>query len=330
MNNIALQVALLAPGSVETGDNVVFDTTLFATDDISYDSTTGVITLSEAGRYAFDWWVATQSSASTNGAVFAVSVSGGGVILGCSPLKTGQVGGFAVIDVSAPPVSVSLTNQSTAAFFYAGAVPVKASLFVRNGLENLVDGNNTGALRGIGALSDYTMGNYAVALGYETTASGDNSHAEGSQNIASGDNSHAEGYANSASGFASHAEGQQTVASNFVAHAQGFFTVASGYASHAEGQRTNALDFASHAEGVSTSTNGHSGAHIMGQFGNADTDYSWFLANGTSDLNEGLSAKILGNGNAYIDVAWNVGGADYAEMQLAMFYRLLFRHRTKV
>lgn len=97
MNNIALQLALLASGSVEAGGNVIFDTTLFSTSGISYNSTTGVITLEEAGKYAFDWWVSTQS-ASGRGAAFAVSVSGGGTISGNSSVKTGQVSGFAVIE----------------------------------------------------------------------------------------------------------------------------------------------------------------------------------------------------------------------------------------
>jgi len=212
MNHIALQLALLASGSVGAGDHVIFDTTLFSTSGISYNHTTGVVTLNEAGQYAFDWWVATQSSASTNGAAFAVSVSGGGKVLGCSPIQTGQVGGFAVIKASAPPVLVSLTNESTAAFFYAGTVPVKASLFVRNGLENLVDGNAQGALRGIGALPNYTMGQYAVALGFDTTASGSASHAEGQYTTASGEAAHAEGWQTAASDEAAHAQGQYTIA----------------------------------------------------------------------------------------------------------------------
>ncbi len=313
MNDIALQLALLASGSVEAGGPVIFDTTLFSAGDISYNHTTGVVTLNEAGRYAFDWWVATQSSASAKGAAFAVSVSGGGTILGCSPLKTGQVGGFAVVYVSAPPVAVSLTNESAAAFFYAGAVPVKASLFVRDGLENLVDGNAQGALRGIAALSNYAMGLYAVALGFETKASGNYSNAEGFLTVAAGSASHAEGINTTASGDHSHAEGNNTTASGLFAHAEGGDTTALGNFSHAEGLSTTASGSASHAEGLSADTNGHAGAHIMGRFGEADTDYSWFLANGTDSQNLGLAAKILSNGEGHAS-AWMTGGADYAEL----------------
>jgi hypothetical protein len=56
------------------------------------------------------------------------------------------------------------------------------------------------------------------------------------------------------------------------------------------------------------------GSHTMGQYGRADAMYSWFLGNGTSSLDLSLAAKILQNGNAYIDVAWHGDGADYAEM----------------
>lgn len=241
-----------------------------------------------------------------------------------------------------------MINCSRATVVYARYVPVKASLLVTRhnqcNLQNLVDGNNTGAVRGIGAKDDYTMGEYATALGFETTASGNYSHAEGqgttasgyfashaegSGSTASGDYSHAEGATTTASGHSSHAEGRRTVASGDHAHAEGTFSTASGSTAHAEGFVTTATDigahsqgsfttasgFYSHAEGFETSTNGHIGAHIMGRMGNADTDYSWFLANGTNPpLDLGLAAKILGDGNAYIDVAWNTGGADYAEM----------------
>ena len=59
--------------------------------------------------------------------------------------------------------------------------------------KNIVDGNTTGALRGIGAKTNYTMGNYAVAEGEDTTASGDRAHAEGYLTVASGNIAHAEG-----------------------------------------------------------------------------------------------------------------------------------------
>ncbi len=59
-----------------------------------------------------------------------------------------------------------------------------------------------------------------------------------------------------------------------------------------------AIGRCSHAEGDFTNTNGHIGAHIMGRFGEASADFSWFLANSTSSSNKSIAARILNNGNA--------------------------------
>lgn len=109
-------------------------------------------------------------------------------------------------------------------------------------------------------------GDYAVAEGNNTLASGLNSHAEGQNTVASGSSSHAEGNsttasaprahaegsATTASGQFSHAEGQNTVASNTAAHAEGNGTTASGIYSHSEGHNTLASSDSSHAEGNAT------------------------------------------------------------------------------
>ena len=183
-------------------------------------------------------------------------------------------------------------------------------------------------MRGINTRSDYVMGVNAMAVGTSTLASGEAAFAEGSQTqatgnfahaegrltVASGPSSHAEGIETAAAGFGSHAEGDETNAVGDFSHAEGLGTRATGIASHAEGILTTASGNFSHAEGTGTSTNNFFGAHIMGSFGSAEAPYSWFLANGTSELNTGLAAKILHTGDAFIDHAWNGGGADYAEL----------------
>ena len=85
-----LQLERLAAGSIGTGTNVIFDSTVVSAGSISYDSATGVITLQDAGRYEFDWWAATQNSLSATGAGFTLVSSQGDVIIGNSPLKTGE------------------------------------------------------------------------------------------------------------------------------------------------------------------------------------------------------------------------------------------------
>ncbi|ANE47700.1 hypothetical protein SY83_17015 [Paenibacillus swuensis] len=203
---------------------------------------------------------------------------------------------------------------------------------VASGLYAHAEGQGTSAL----AINAHAEGEFTIASGvnshaegFESLASGQGSHAEGEQNTASGRASHAEGSLNLASGLFAHAEGQRTVASGDLSHAQGNQTTASGLAAHAEGALTTATEIASHAEGVNTvanallshtegqgtSANGLEGAHIMGRFGAAnELEYSWYLANGTSDVTPGLAAKILSNGDVKIDGTVSSPAADYAEM----------------
>lgn len=195
-------------------------------------------------------------------------------------------------------------------------------------LLNLVDGNNTGSIRGVGINDNYLMGQLATAIGLDTISSGNYSISEGNKTIASGQEAHATGFTTTASGRASFAEGSRTVASGSPSHAEGVFSEAIGVGSHAENFGTQAIGEFSHAEGDQTiasgplshtegfhvSASGFEGAHIMGKYGDADAEYSWFLGNGVTSSARGLAAKILNDGNAYIDVAWNTGGADYAEM----------------
>ncbi len=128
--SILLQVERLTAGAVEPGANVIFDSTVISSGNISYNSTTGVITIQEAGSYEFDWWVATQSSVSTIGAGFVLVSSQGDTIIGNSPIKTEEVVGVGVIEVVAAPVTVALGNNSGATIYYSTIVPVRASLAV--------------------------------------------------------------------------------------------------------------------------------------------------------------------------------------------------------
>nr|WP_092070608.1 peptidase G2 autoproteolytic cleavage domain-containing protein [Dendrosporobacter quercicolus]NSL48312.1 hypothetical protein [Dendrosporobacter quercicolus DSM 1736]SDM12654.1 Peptidase_G2, IMC autoproteolytic cleavage domain [Dendrosporobacter quercicolus] len=342
--NAFLQIERQTAGFIPAGNNVIFDSSLYSEGDILYTAATGEIALSQVGTFIVQWFVAVQSSIEAASSVFAVSVAGEGrAIIGNSPLKTGATAGYAIVRVDAAPVTIALVNQSGKDVWYSTVTPVKSSLIVfrGTGLEHLVDGSTAGSLAGIGTYFDYVMGEYAVALGYLSRASGLASHAEGYNTAAAGigahaegantsaptDGAHAEGIGGVASGQSSHAEGDNTTATDLGSHSEGRYTTAAGLASHAqngytqsssqyshaEGISTTSSGPASHAEGVQTTTAGFQGAHIMGTYGDAEMNFSWFLANGSGSA-RGLAAKILTTGEAYIDQNWNGGGADYAEM----------------
>jgi len=130
MSNIALQVERLAAGSVGSGGAVLFDNVLYSVGGISYNPATGVITFLGNGRYAVNWFVATQSSPSNIGVAFALVSDAGDDIVGNAPDKTGEVVGFGIINVTTAPVELRLVNVSGADVYYGVQVPVKASLVV--------------------------------------------------------------------------------------------------------------------------------------------------------------------------------------------------------
>ena len=116
-------------------------------------------------------------------------------------------------------------------------------------------------------------GEYSIAIGYQTTASGAMSHAEGYQTTASGRFSHAEGNVTIALKDYSHAEGYQTTASGDMSHAEGLSSLANGTCSHAEGWATKAYGESAHSEGyVTIASGGHS--HAEGHQTTASGDMS--------------------------------------------------------
>lgn len=129
MSNIALQIERIASGSVAVSGNVIFDTTVYSDGNISYNSTTGVITFNETGRYVINWWTVIQSTSSPNGVIFTLTSSQGDALVGNSPLRTGEVVGVGIINVSTAPATVSLVNTSLGSHVYS-SLPVKAALIV--------------------------------------------------------------------------------------------------------------------------------------------------------------------------------------------------------
>lgn len=168
---------------------------------------------------------------------------------------------------------------------------------------------------------DHTPGLNSVAVGNQTTASGDYSFAEGDHTIASEGCSHAEGGTTTASGQGSHAEGGNTTASGQGSHAEGGYTVASGQGSHAEGGYTTASEVGSHAEGGYTIASGlcshaegwnttanHKAQHVEGEYNIADTStaatdargtYAHIVGNGTSDTARSNALTLTWDGDLW-------------------------------
>ena len=130
MSNIALQLQRTISGTVDIDSTVVFDTVAYSAGNISYDSGSGIITFNESGRYMLNWWVATLSSASTNGTVFAINTEDNDSYPGASPLKNGEVVGFSIIEVTTAPMDACLVNISTSNVILSPIVPATATLVV--------------------------------------------------------------------------------------------------------------------------------------------------------------------------------------------------------
>lgn len=128
----------------------------------------------------------------------------------------------------------------------------------------------------VGRKADTKIGTRSTAVGGNTTASSDCSHAEG--------------FLTTASGTGSHAEGRYTTASSADSHAEGYSTTASGAVSHAEGDGTTASGECSHAEGYNTTASCNN-SHASGHF-NAD------MVTGGTERNTVGTAFVIGNGTS--------------------------------
>ncbi|SHJ31364.1 hypothetical protein SAMN02745170_02246, partial [Propionispora hippei DSM 15287] len=143
MDTLGLQLERNTSGTVVAGANVVFEDVISSFGAIAYDTTTGIITINKAGRFFVNWWVATQSSLGTQGASFSIVTSQGDALPGDSPLKNGEVVGFALFQVEAAPVTVSLENTTSNTVIYSLTTPTTASLVLGEVLEE--DTGVTGA-----------------------------------------------------------------------------------------------------------------------------------------------------------------------------------------
>jgi len=156
--------------------------------------------------------------------------------------------------------------------------------------------------------SSTAMGNFTTASGIEstsmgnnTTASGANSTAMGNYTAATGINSTSMGNFTGASGDYSTAMGYSTTASGGSSTAMGNSTTASAPYSTAMGYSTTASGASSTAMGYGVSTNGQTGAFIIGDSDplSEGTTYSGFTNEFVARFNNGYYFMTSGDANRY-------------------------------
>ena len=126
----------------------------------------------------------------------------------------------------------------------------------------------------LGRASGSQAGVNSSAVGLETFAYANYSHAEGRNTTAGGIASHAEGYLTNATGEGSHAEGYGTIVSASYAHVQGMFNLRDSAGLYID------------VVGNGTSNSARSNAYTLDKKGNA-----WFKGNikiGGNNYNEGV------------------------------------------
>lgn len=150
MANTVLEIQRTGDGRVAHGGKVVFDTLTKQIGGITFvakgegeEKDQGVITINEPGQYSVKWWVATETT--PKGAIqFDLVLRNSQRIPGCSPIKTGQVSGFGIIDVTAPDTKLWLENQTEKHVVYSIKSNVKAYMLV-----NQIDTAYSGGLIGV-------------------------------------------------------------------------------------------------------------------------------------------------------------------------------------
>lgn len=121
-----LQVLRNTAGSINSGESVIFNETVKNTGNITYDPSTGIITILENGTYIVDWWVSTQASNSQY-IIYTLQFTNNAVISN-SLVKTGNTGGIAILEITDAPVSGYLQNSSGASVYLSSNVPNTANL----------------------------------------------------------------------------------------------------------------------------------------------------------------------------------------------------------
>lgn len=210
------------------------------------------------------------------------------------------IGDLSNLTTTAKNNLVAAINEAAAS---GGGGGIETPVSIANGGT----GNSAGYIR-TGQKSGTTIGNYATAEGYDTTASGNYSHAEGSQTSARGNYSHTEGSNVVATKSCSHAEGTNTTSSGDYSHAEGNNTYASGNCAHSEGYLSSATGNYSHAGGWYTNAN-QVAQTAIGKFNDNKTNTLFEIGNGTADDARSNAFEVFADGQINANGAYNYNGS---------------------
>ena len=205
--------------------------------------------------------------------------------------------------------TIPSTGAGTRMMWY----PRKAAFRAGDVLGSQWDAANVGDYSVAMGINTTASGFGSVAMGTTTTASGDRSTAMGGDTEASGDYATAMGTTTTASGFGSVAMGTTTTASGDRSTAMGSGTLASGFTSTAMGFDTEAIAFRTTAMGNATKASGSSATAMgdnttasstastaMGYFTTASSTAS--TAMGFNTTAQAYASLVLGR---YNDIAGN-------------------------
>jgi hypothetical protein len=121
---------LTAGETVANGSPVIFNTVVNDQSiNISYNTVTGVATITATGIYYVSWWISTDGAGPSTYVEFSTQINGSGGIPADSPIVTGQLNGSALVTVGAVPATVQIINTTGQDVFY-GTTPVIAHMII--------------------------------------------------------------------------------------------------------------------------------------------------------------------------------------------------------
>ena len=124
---LGMQLALVGDATVAANANVVFNQNYLSSDtNITYNSSTGVLTFAAAGSYYIAWSVSPLTADSGGGCVFALQTNAALYSSG-SNVKNGEVSGTLMLSATAG-MTVSLINYSGGTVRLSGGVSANLSV----------------------------------------------------------------------------------------------------------------------------------------------------------------------------------------------------------